>query len=56
MPLTAADDVIRILDLLETAGAPCWVAGGWGSDALVGHQTREHADVDLAVPLPKAYR
>ena len=26
-----------------------WVAGGWGVDALVGEQTREHRDLDLAI-------
>lgn len=26
-----------------------WIAGGWGVDALVGRQTREHRDLDLLV-------
>ena len=25
-----------------------WLGGGWGVDALVGRQTREHRDLDLA--------
>ena len=25
---------------------------GWGVDALIGHQTREHDDLDLIIPLP----
>ena len=26
------------------------IAGGWGIDALVGHPTREHRDLDVLVP------
>lgn len=26
-----------------------WVDGGWGIDALIGRQTREHQDLDLVV-------
>jgi lincosamide nucleotidyltransferase A/C/D/E len=28
-----------------------WLDGGWGVDALLGEQTREHDDVDLVVEL-----
>jgi lincosamide nucleotidyltransferase A/C/D/E len=41
--------VLEVLERLETAGCRCWVAGGWGVDALVGKQTREHHDLDLAL-------
>ncbi len=41
----AAAEVLRVLAVLERA----WVAGGWGVDALVGEQTREHRDLDLAI-------
>ena len=37
-----------MLEALETAGVPVWVGGGWGIDALVGEQTRQHDDLDLA--------
>src|SRR5258708_7387144 len=26
-----------------------WIDGGWGVDALLGHQTRKHDDLDVAV-------
>lgn len=39
--------VLQVLSRLEAAGVPVWVLGGWGVDALVGHQTRRHADLDL---------
>lgn len=33
-----------------------WIDGGWGVDALVGEQTREHADLDLAVDVDELAR
>jgi hypothetical protein len=30
------------------AGVGHWVLGGWGVDALQGHQTCQHRDLDLA--------
>jgi lincosamide nucleotidyltransferase A/C/D/E len=46
--VTAAD-VIEVLDWLEAVGVHAWVDGGWGVDALVGDETRTHADLDLAL-------
>ncbi len=40
-------DAARILDALTEAGVRFWVAGGWGVDALLEHQTRRHSDLDL---------
>jgi lincosamide nucleotidyltransferase A/C/D/E len=44
-----AEQVLMVLDPLEQAG--CWVSleGGWGVDALVGHETRPHRDLDVGV-------
>jgi lincosamide nucleotidyltransferase A/C/D/E len=41
--------VIAIVSTLEAAGIGVWLDGGWGVDALVGQQTRTHADLDLAI-------
>ncbi|MCX5166559.1 amino acid transporter [Streptomyces antibioticus] len=41
------DEVLSIVALLRRAGADVWVGGGWGIDALVGEQTRDHRDLDL---------
>ena len=41
--------VLTLTDALAAAGVSCWVAGGWGIDALIGHQTRRHYDLDLVV-------
>jgi lincosamide nucleotidyltransferase A/C/D/E len=48
MTMTAAD-VVEILGWLRAANADVWLDGGWGVDALVGEQTREHKDLDLIV-------
>ena len=45
-----ADEVLRVLDGLDAAGVRAGVTGGWGIDALLRRQTREHGDVDLGVP------
>jgi lincosamide nucleotidyltransferase A/C/D/E len=45
-----ATEVLRVLDALEVAGVRAGVTGGWGIDALLRRQTREHGDVDLGVP------
>jgi lincosamide nucleotidyltransferase A/C/D/E len=42
-------EVVAVLDVLDAAGIRVWVEGGWGVDALVGHATRDHDDLDLAV-------
>ena len=42
-------DVLYVLDLLDAAEIVVWVDGGWGVDALLGEQTRDHNDLDLAI-------
>jgi lincosamide nucleotidyltransferase A/C/D/E len=49
--VTAARDVLQVLAALESAGIDAWLDGGWGVDALLGRQSREHEDVDVVVPL-----
>jgi lincosamide nucleotidyltransferase A/C/D/E len=44
-----ARDIASLLELLSKHGLHAWVAGGWAVDALVGEQTRIHADLDFAV-------
>jgi lincosamide nucleotidyltransferase A/C/D/E len=44
-----ADDVVRLLDLLDEVEVAAWVDGGWGVDALLREQTRPHRDLDLIV-------
>jgi lincosamide nucleotidyltransferase A/C/D/E len=46
---TGLDDVLSILALADCAGTRLWIDGGWGVDALLGRQTREHGDLDVAL-------
>ena len=46
--MTAAD-VIQYYSELEKFGISMWIDGGWGVDALLGKQTRLHADLDIAI-------
>jgi lincosamide nucleotidyltransferase A/C/D/E len=48
MTMTAAD-VLEVLQWLGDGKVEVWLMGGWGVDALVGEQTREHEDLDLIV-------
>jgi len=41
---------LDLLQMLRGAGIDAWVDGGWGVDALLGEQTRPHADLDVVVP------
>jgi lincosamide nucleotidyltransferase A/C/D/E len=52
----SAEDVAEILGRLDDAGIWYCVEGGWGVDALLGEQTREHVDIDLAVRLDEVER
>jgi lincosamide nucleotidyltransferase A/C/D/E len=47
-PLSASH-LLDVLHVLDAAGIAVSVEGGWGVDALLGRQTRDHADVDLAL-------
>src|SRR3954447_25515674 len=45
--LMSAGSAAAILAALDARDAEVWVGGGWGVDALLGEQTREHSDLDL---------
>jgi lincosamide nucleotidyltransferase A/C/D/E len=49
--MPTADRVLELLDVLRAAGVEAAVDGGWGVDALLGRQTRDHEDLDLVVAL-----
>ncbi len=44
-----AGDLVELLDALDELGVIHWLDGGWGVDALLGEQTRDHGDADLVV-------
>jgi lincosamide nucleotidyltransferase A/C/D/E len=43
-------DAVELIRLLEHHGIQVYVDGGWAVDALLGHQTRVHNDLDIAIP------
>jgi lincosamide nucleotidyltransferase A/C/D/E len=45
-----AGDVVNIIKLLGSHQIEVYVDGGWCVDALAGEQTREHLDLDIAMP------
>ena len=49
-------ELLRILDLLATESIGVWIDGGWGVDALLERQTREHDDLDLVCHLHDSER
>ncbi|MEU8275619.1 nucleotidyltransferase domain-containing protein [Microbispora bryophytorum] len=44
-----AETVCGIYDYLAEREVRIWIDGGWCVDALLGKQTREHPDLDVAV-------
>jgi len=48
-PEMSANDVIEIVQLFNQNSIDFYIDGGWGVDALLGEQTRTHADLDIAV-------
>ena len=49
-----ARGLLEVVDALERREIAVWLDGGWGVDALLGRQTREHDDLDLVVDLRHA--
>ncbi|MDQ1444001.1 MAG: lincosamide nucleotidyltransferase [Acidimicrobiaceae bacterium] len=45
-----SSEAVAILEALAAAGVAACVGGGWGIDALLRAQTREHSDLDLWLP------
>ncbi|MET9683055.1 nucleotidyltransferase domain-containing protein [Streptomyces coeruleorubidus] len=45
--MMTAQDVLSVLKVLRQAEVEVWIGGGWGIDALIGEQTRDHRDLDL---------
>jgi lincosamide nucleotidyltransferase A/C/D/E len=44
-----AGDVLELLAALKAVNIEIWIDGGWGVDALLGHETRTHNDLDIVV-------
>lgn len=46
-----AKEVVTVVVAIKSSGASVWLDGGWGVDALLGQQTRDHDDLDLVINL-----
>jgi len=46
-----AATVVALVELIERRGVDVWLDGGWGVDALLGYQDREHDDLDVIAEL-----
>jgi lincosamide nucleotidyltransferase A/C/D/E len=44
-----AIDVMSLYEMFQKNGMTTWIDGGWGVDALLGHQTRPHKDLDIVI-------
>jgi lincosamide nucleotidyltransferase A/C/D/E len=51
-----AASLLAVIDVLEAGGVEVWIDGGWGVDALLGREVREHDDLDLVAALHHAER
>jgi lincosamide nucleotidyltransferase A/C/D/E len=52
--MISAHDVLTIVAILRAARVRVWLDGGWGIDALIGEQTRDHDDLDCVIALSDA--
>jgi Aminoglycoside-2''-adenylyltransferase len=41
--------IARAVDLMNGFTAPWGIAGGWALDLFIGHESRPHADIDIAI-------
>ena len=48
-PDMSAEDVLELVMLFEQQQIEVILDGGWGVDALLGEQTRKHADLDIVL-------
>lgn len=47
---------MKVYRLMQEAGIDTWLQGGWGIDALLGRQTREHKDLGLLITVDDVAR
>ncbi len=47
--ILSSEDALYVYNLFLDNGIDIWIDGGWGVDALLGRQTRNHGDIDIVV-------
>ncbi len=49
LPEMPINEVLALLELFEKNGIGLHLDGGWAVDAVLGQQTRKHADLDIVI-------
>ncbi len=52
----SVDELYWFLDLFDELDLTVWLDGGWGVDALLGEQTRPHADIDIMISSSQSHQ
>ena len=47
--MMTGSDVRSVVEAARQAGVTIWLDGGWGIDALLGRENRDHDDLDVVV-------
>ena len=47
--MVTKNDAVGIISLFEDANIDVFIDGGWGVDALLGYESREHNDIDIFI-------
>lgn len=43
------NEPLRVQELLQNYDSPWFIAGGWAIDLFLGHETRKHRDIEIAL-------
>jgi lincosamide nucleotidyltransferase A/C/D/E len=52
--MMTAENILEVIRCLKQGRIQTWLDGGWGVDALLEEQTREHEDLDLVIELGRS--
>jgi len=47
--MTTFGPVLQVADVMRGFPCPWYIAGGWAIDLFLGHTTRDHDDIDVAI-------
>ncbi|WP_296560794.1 aminoglycoside adenylyltransferase [uncultured Acetobacterium sp.] len=45
--IATKEDLIKVINLLDSLKMRYWIEGGWGVDILLGKENRDHRDIDV---------
>ncbi|HZZ98807.1 MAG TPA: aminoglycoside nucleotidyltransferase [Candidatus Saccharimonadia bacterium] len=47
--MISASNAVTLYTAFQNLNVATWLDGGWGVDALLGEQTRDHSDLDIVI-------